>query len=111
MARTMKARNSLGWLFLTLSVPILMIDILLVGKSVKDAWILDDILPAFIVFGLLLRLSPVPFRSGVDTHVTCNAADSSRRWKAILVSDYACHFGFGWQVYANRPLFSLFFHS
>jgi hypothetical protein len=52
-----------GWLFPTIAVPILVIALLLAEKSAKDAWILEDIAPAFIVFGILLGLGLILDRS------------------------------------------------
>ena len=48
--------KSTGWLLPALGVSILTIAVLLTEKSVKDAWILQSILPAFVVFGILLGL-------------------------------------------------------
>jgi len=46
--------NSTGWLLPALGMSILTIATVLVEKSVKNAWILQDIAPAFVAFCVLL---------------------------------------------------------
>jgi len=66
-----KAQTGLEWLFPLIGVPILLIGILLFAKSAKDLWILQDILPAFLAFSLLLGLSLI---LGQSKSVVPNAA-------------------------------------
>lgn len=47
----------LGWLFPAIGVPILMISIVFASTQAEDAWVLQNILPAFIIFSLLLGVS------------------------------------------------------
>jgi hypothetical protein len=49
-----KAWNSLGWFFPTIGASVLVFDVMLAANRAKDAWVLQDIVLAFIVFSLLL---------------------------------------------------------
>jgi len=59
--------SALRWAFPTIGVPALVIAALLMATRAKDTWILQGILPAFIIFSILLGLSLLagPPRLGV----------------------------------------------
>jgi len=48
---------SLGWAFLAVGVPVLVVALLLAETRAKDAWVLQGVVPAFILFGVLLAIS------------------------------------------------------
>lgn len=60
-----KSWMGLQWLFLAVGLPILMTSIFFASTRAEDAWILQNILPAFILFSFLLGISLVTGRSRV----------------------------------------------
>ena len=62
---TVKGRMGLGLLFPVMGVPLLMISIVFASTRAQDAWILENILPAFIIFSFLLGISLFMGQSGV----------------------------------------------
>jgi len=63
--RAVKGRMGLGLLFPVMGVPILMISIVFASTRAEDTWILENIVPAFIVFSVLLGISVIMGQSRV----------------------------------------------